>query len=227
MNPDAGKFYGISTACRMMGVSRAAYYKWTHRKVTVHEQENQAIWDYIIELEEKNHDIFGVKRLLTYINTETHYHVSHGRVRRIMRLAGIHASIRLAKRDRQVEKKAFLLVNKRYTVNMGHTFHPVAPNVVWVTDCSEITYGKDNKQKLRLSAVKDLHDHSVIAYCVAPTEMANLVTKTMKLAIENNDGIEPDTVHSDQGATYTSSTYKHVPGGRRYHAQHVTTRDTR
>ncbi|TXJ62852.1 IS3 family transposase, partial [Lacticaseibacillus paracasei] len=50
MNPDAGKFYGISKACRMMGVSRAAYYKWTHRKVTVHEQENQAIRDYIIEL---------------------------------------------------------------------------------------------------------------------------------------------------------------------------------
>ncbi|MCT3319453.1 transposase, partial [Lacticaseibacillus paracasei] len=32
-----------------------------------------------------------------------------------------------------------------------------ATNVVWVTDCSEITYGKDNKQRLRLSAVKDLH----------------------------------------------------------------------
>ena len=59
-----------------------------------------------------------------------------------MRLAGIRASIRVAKRDRQGEKKAFLLVNKLYTVNMGHAFHPVAPNVVWVTDCSEITYGK-------------------------------------------------------------------------------------
>ncbi|MDM7527919.1 IS3 family transposase [Lacticaseibacillus paracasei] len=93
MNPDAGKFYGISTACRMMGVSRAAYYKWTHRKVTVHEQENQAIRDYIIELEEKNHDIFGVKRLMTYINAETQYHVGHGQVRRIMRLAGITHSM--------------------------------------------------------------------------------------------------------------------------------------
>lgn len=104
-------------------------------------------------------------------------------------MEGIRASIRVAKRDRQVEKKAFLLVNKLYTVNMGHAFHPVAPNVVWVTDCSEITYGKDNKQRLRLSAVKDLHDHSVIALCVAPTETADLATKTMKLAIENNDGI--------------------------------------
>ncbi|WP_324250130.1 DDE-type integrase/transposase/recombinase [Lacticaseibacillus paracasei] len=98
-----------------------------------------------------------------------------------------------------MEKKTFLLVNKRYTVNLGHAFYPVAPNVVWVTDCSEITYGKDNKQKLRLSAVKNLHDHIVIAWCVTPTEAAGLVTKTMKLAIENNDGIEPDTVHSDQG----------------------------
>ncbi|WP_237755411.1 DDE-type integrase/transposase/recombinase [Lacticaseibacillus paracasei] len=85
-----------------------------------------------------------------------------------------------------------------------------------------MTYGKDNKQKLQLSAVKDLHDNSVIAWCVAPTETADLVTKTMKLAIENNDGIEPDTVYSDQGTAYTSSTYN-----RRYHAQHVTTRDTR
>ncbi|WP_369412934.1 DDE-type integrase/transposase/recombinase [Lacticaseibacillus paracasei] len=62
-----------------------------------------------------------------------------------------------------------------------------------------MTYGKDNKQKLRLSAVKDLHNHSVIAWCVAPTETADLVTKATKLAIENNDGIMADTVHSDQG----------------------------
>ncbi|WP_239061464.1 IS3 family transposase [Lacticaseibacillus sp. 53-4] len=207
MNPDGGKPYGISAACRIMGISRAAYYKWTHRTVTTHAQENQAIRDYIIELEEKNHYIFGVKRLVTYINAETPYHVSHGRVRRIMRLAGIHASIRVAKHDRQAEKKEFLLANKLYTTNVGHAFHPGTSNMVWVTDCSEITYGKDHKQKLRLSAVKDLHDHSVIAWCVAPTETANLVTKTIKLAIENNDGIEPETVHSDQGSAYTGSTY--------------------
>ena len=36
-NPDAGRFYGISTACQVMGISRAEYYQWTHHKVTVHE----------------------------------------------------------------------------------------------------------------------------------------------------------------------------------------------
>lgn len=124
-----------------------------------------------------------------------------------MRLAGIHASIRVAKHDHQTKKKEFLLANKLYTTNVGHAFHPGAYNVVWVTDCSETTYGKDHKQKLRLSAVKDLHDHSVIARCVAPTETANLVTKTIKLAIENNDSIDPEIVHSDQGSAYTGGTY--------------------
>lgn len=74
MNPDSGQRYGISAACQIMKISRAAYYKWTHRKVTVHDQENQAVLAYIIDLEEKNHYVFGVKRLVTYINMETPYH---------------------------------------------------------------------------------------------------------------------------------------------------------
>lgn len=207
MNPDSGQRYGISAACQIMKISRDAYYKWTHRKVTVHDQENQAVLAYIIDLEEKNHYVFGVKRLVTYINMETPYHVSHGRVRRIMRKAGIQASIRVAKHNRKVEKKEFLLANKLYTVDAGHAFHPDLPNQVWVTDCSELTFGQDDRQKIRLSAIKDLYDHSVIAWCVASTETAALITKTMKLAIKNTNGIKPGIVHSDQGSAYTGRIY--------------------
>ncbi|WP_239061559.1 IS3 family transposase [Lacticaseibacillus suibinensis] len=207
MNPDANNPYGISAACRILGVSRAAYYKWIHRKPTAHQLENEAILTYVIELEEQNHYIFGVKRLVTYINAKTPYHVSHGRVRRIMRQGHIQASIRVAKHDRKAEKKEFLLANKLYTADAGHAFHLIAPNMVWVTDCSELTFGKDNKQKLRLSAVKDLYDHSVIAWFVAPTETAQLVTDTMKLAVKNNGGIKPKILHSDQGSSYTAGSY--------------------
>lgn len=207
MNPDSGQLYGISEACRFLGISRAAYYKWTRRKVTVHERENQAILAYIVTLEEKHHYVFGVKRLVTYINKETPYHVSHGRVRRLMRQGRIRASIRVAKHDRRAERKEFLLANKLYTGDAGHAFHPSMANMVWVTDCSELTYGQDGRQKLRLSAVKDLYDHSVIAWCVAPTETAALTAKTIKLAIKNSGGIKPEIVHSDQGSAYTGGTY--------------------
>lgn len=207
MNPDSAKPYGISTACRALDISRAAYYKWLNRKPTIHQLENQAILEYIIELEENNHYIFGVKRLVTYINVETPYHVSHGRVRRIMRKGHIRASIRVAKHDRRAEKKEYLLANKLYTVDAGHAFHPVRPNLVMVTDCSELTYGIKNEKKLRLSAVKDLYDHSIIAWRVAPTETAQLVTDTIKLALKNNNGIKPKTMHSDQGSAYTGGEY--------------------
>ena len=50
MNPDSAKPYGISTACRALDISRAAYYKWLNRKPTIHQLENQAILEYIIEL---------------------------------------------------------------------------------------------------------------------------------------------------------------------------------
>ncbi|WP_243681751.1 DDE-type integrase/transposase/recombinase, partial [Lacticaseibacillus manihotivorans] len=204
---NSDKPYGISAACRILKVSRAAYYKWLDRKPTAHQLENQAILEYIIELEEKNHYIFGVKRLMTYINAETPYHVSHGRVRRIMRKGHIQASIRVAKHDRKSEKKEYLLANKLYTEEDGHAFHPIQPNLVMVTDCSELTYGIKNEKKVRLSAVKDLYDHSIIAWRVAPTETAQLVTDTIKLAIKNNGGIKPETMHSDQGSAYTGGMY--------------------
>lgn len=207
MNPDSGKPYGISAACLILKISRAAYYKWLNRKPTVHQLENEAILTYMLDLEENNHYIFGVKRLVTYINVETPYHVSHGRVRRIMRRNHIQSSIRVAKRNHKVEKKEYLLANKLYTEDTGHAFHPIGPNLVMVTDCSELTYGIKNEKKLRLSAVKDLHDHSIVGWYVAPTETAQLVTDTIKLAINNNNGIKPEIVHSDQGSAYTGGMY--------------------
>ncbi len=62
--------------CQYVGVSRAAYYKWLHRKVNAHELENEAILAYIVKREESKNYIFGVRTMTTYINKETPYHVS-------------------------------------------------------------------------------------------------------------------------------------------------------
>lgn len=75
-------------------MSRAAYYKWLGHEPTVHELENQAIYKYINQLEEVNHYIFGVNRLVTYINQETPYKVGPTRVRNIMRRGDIKGCIK-------------------------------------------------------------------------------------------------------------------------------------
>ena len=127
--------------CEFLGISRSAYYKWLTHEPSKREIDDKAIVDYIKRLEEKHNYIFGVKRLVSNVNNETAYHVSHGKVRRLMRKHNIVASILVAKHDRQAERKEYILGNKLLTADAKHDFHPDEPNQVWVTDCSELQYG--------------------------------------------------------------------------------------
>lgn len=199
--------------CEFLGVSRSAYYKWLNHKPSKREIDDKAIVDYIKQLEEDHHYVFGVKRLVSYVNNETSHHVSHGKVRRLMKKNNIVASILVSKRDRKAEKKEYILGNKLLTADEIHEFHPDKPNKIWVTDCSEIQYGVKKTGKLRVSAIKDLYDHSVIAWKIEPTETANLVKTTFDLALIDNNGINPEILHSDQGSSYTSGTYNTALAG--------------
>jgi putative transposase len=199
--------------CQFLGVSRAAYYKWLHRRPSQRALEDEGIVKYIKKLEEQHHYIFGVKRLVAYVNNETAYHVSHGKIRRLMRKNNIVASILVAKHDRKAERKEYILGNKLLTVDAKHDFSPEEPNQVWVTDCSELQYGVKHSSKIRVSAIKDLYDHSVIAWSIEPTETATLVTDTFNKAILANSGVKPKILHSDQGSSYTSGKYNTVLAG--------------
>lgn len=145
--------------------------------------------------------------LNNYVNKNTKYHVGHNKVRRLMAENEIKASIRVKKHDRHEEHKEQLSANLLYDADKGHNFHPDEANHIWVTDCSELRYGLRNQYRLRLSAIKDLYDHSIIAWQVAETETSVLVTDTIRLALENTNAIKPAILHSDQGSSYTSGEY--------------------
>ncbi|WP_237756837.1 IS3 family transposase [Levilactobacillus parabrevis] len=203
----------IGLMCQCLEVSRAAYYKWLHRRPNQRELDNEEIYKYIKALEEKRHYIFGVKRLVAYVNKETPYHVSAGRIRRLMKKHNIRASILVAKHDRKAERKEYILGNKLLTADAKHDFHPDKPNQVWVTDCSELKYGIKGGSKIRVSAIKDLYDHHVVAWRIEPTETAALVTDTFSAAILATGGVKPDILHSDQGSSYTSGQYNKALAG--------------
>ncbi|MGY0227490.1 IS3 family transposase [Limosilactobacillus fermentum] len=62
------------------------------------------------------------------------------RVRRIMREHGIKADIRQPRRNRVKEQQQYLEDNV-----LHRQFAPDQPNKVWVTDTTELTYGRGNK----------------------------------------------------------------------------------
>lgn len=69
-----------------------------------------------------------------------------------------------------------------------------------------IEHGQVNRwvKRLRLSAIKNLIDHSIIAWDIEETETADLVTRTLDKALAINNGVKPAVLHSDQGSSYTS-----------------------
>lgn len=76
---------GLVSCASMSAYLGLSTTNWFHRKVNAHRLENEAILLYIIKREEPKNYIFGVRTMTTYINEEISYHVSEGRVRRLMR----------------------------------------------------------------------------------------------------------------------------------------------
>ncbi|MCB7177504.1 IS3 family transposase [Lactiplantibacillus plantarum] len=177
MNSDNDQPYNIGYLCTYTGISRSSYYKWLNHGLSQRQIDDQAVVKYMIELEEQHNYIYGVESLTMYVNKNTKYHVGHNKVRRLMVENEIKASIRVKKHDRHEEHKEQLSANLLYDADKGHNFHPDEANHIWVTDCSELRYGLRNQYRLRLSAIKDLYDHSIIAWQVAETETSVLVNR--------------------------------------------------
>lgn len=196
--------------CRLVKISRAAYYKWLNHEPSKRQNDDDQIVTYMIQLEKKHSYIYGVERLKMYVNMETSFHACSSHIRRLMHENNIKASIRVFKHDRKAERKEIIFGNKLLDEKMNHTFQQTKANTVWVTDCSELRFGPDFKYKLRLSAIKDLYDHSIIAWSVAPTETAKLVTDTLESALTEHASDRPAIIHSDQGSAYTSKVYNQV-----------------
>ncbi|MGR6687777.1 IS3 family transposase [Furfurilactobacillus rossiae] len=200
-NPRTHKPYVIEQLCALTGIKRAAYYKWTHRKPNQRELDNEVIWQFIEEREARDYGIYGSQRMTRLINRETEFHVNRKRVYRLMDAHGMTASIRKAKVDRKSQKAEVITANI-----LDRKFSANEPNQRWVTDCTELQYGIDTLNKVKLSAIKDLYDHSIIAYNLSDTETAAAVTITLHRALETCPDAEP-LLHTDRGSAYTARIY--------------------
>lgn len=60
---------------------------------------------------------------------------------------------------------------------------------------------------MRLSAIKDLNDHSIIAWDIEETETADLMTQTFDKALAISNGVKSEVLHSDQESSYTSGVF--------------------
>ena len=121
-------------------------------------------------------------------------------VRELMREMGLQSITQYSKRDYLKEKR----LAKKQNV-LQRQFKADEPNRVWVSD---VTCFKINNKYLYVCAILDLFSRRGIAYRVSPKNSTYLITSTFRQAYQNRNAPQSLVFHSDQGAQYTSMTFR-------------------
>lgn len=192
--------YPIYELCRLGGVSRAAYYKWLHRKTPNYELQNQYIAKEIEKIHAESPDK-GYRRIRDELERYHDICVNDKRVLRICRKLNIKSTIKYANNGctRQSANPQYIAENI-----LNREFRADAPNEKWLTDVTEFHYYVGlEKHKIYLSAILDLYDRRIVSYAIREHNNNTLVFDTLDMAIKENPNAHP-LFHSDRGFQYTS-----------------------
>lgn len=197
--------YGVPVelSCELLGVSRAAYYRWLSGKKCARELENEKIAEIVEKIHTENPDK-GYRRIKDDLAHDHKLNVNEKRVLRICRSLDIKSTIKY--RNNGCTRQA---ANPQHIADnvLNRQFHASAPNSKWLTDVTEFKYyiGPEVR-KIYLSAILDLYDRRIVSYIIRDRNDNPLVFDTLDAAIAANPDAHP-LFHSDRGFQYTNRVF--------------------
>ncbi len=197
------KGYPIESCCKVLGVSRSAYYKWTSGEQSNREQQNKEIAEKIEKIHAENPDK-GYRRINDDLQHDYDIQVNDKRVLRICRVLNIKSTIKYANHGctRNADNPQFIAENI-----LDRQFYASQPNEKWVTDVTEFKwYEGVEVHKIYLSAILDLYDRRIVAYVIGDSNNNPLVFETFDKAVAANPDAHP-LFHSDRGFQYTNRAF--------------------
>jgi transposase InsO family protein len=192
----------VSTLCRVLGVSRAGYYKWRAEPFGRRRQADAALLVHVRREFYRLRRRYGSPRLCRELRAAGHV-CSEKRVARLMRLAGLRA------------RGAHRFV---VTTNAGHA-RPVAENVLgrrfavggrgdlnrrWASD---ITYVPTRQGWLYLAVILDVASRRVVGWATSVRLDQELALAALRMARWRR-GACGALHHSDRGSQYASAAYQ-------------------
>lgn len=194
------KNYAIRKLCKIAGIQRSSYYKWTNRKESKNEQFNKELMPKILDAYEEKDGILGYRQMTIKLNRENDFHVNEKRIYRLMNIMNLKSVCRKKRKNyikSTPEVTAENLLNREfYASNFGEK---------WLTDVTEMKYSLGSKAYL--SAILDLGDKSIVSFILGHSNNNALVFETFDIAHELYPKVKP-LFHSDRGFQYTSKVFK-------------------
>ena len=190
----------MESACKLLKVSRSAYYKWLSGKLSQRQTENERIATLAEEIHEKD-PAKGYRRIRDDLERYHDTKVNDKRVLRICRAKDIKSTIKYANNGctRQAANPQYIAENI-----LNREFHADFPNEKWLTDVTEFKWHDGPiVHKIYLSAILDLYDRRIVSFVIRNSNDNPLVFSTFDAAIEANPEAHP-IFHSDRGFQYTN-----------------------
>ena len=119
--------FPVSVACRLLGVSRSAFYAWERGVPSDRALTDAWLLEQIKQIHGEHRGVYGWRRIHAELRIAHGVRVSGKRVRRLMRQAGLSGLVRKRRRGTTIRvpgvRVADDLVERR--------FRPDGPNVLW------------------------------------------------------------------------------------------------
>lgn len=192
--------YPVAKICRILDLNRSSYYQWLHREKSARERENEELLHKMGQLYVEVHGIYGYRRLTDELNARYETKYNYKRIYRLARLVDLKAVIR---RKRPHYQRSTPEVTAENILNRDFTAENL--NEKWLADVTEFKYGLG--EKLYLSAILDLKDHSIVSFAMGKCNNNQLVFDTFDLAVSKYPDARP-IFHSDRGFQYTNRQFK-------------------
>lgn len=183
--------YPLPKLLKKVELARSSYY--FHGSIKGREDKYTQERSKIRQLFEKNRKRYGVRRLRKELLKEG-IKLSKGVIRRLMLEEGLIAKGQTQKRYYSYKGEITPAVPNL----INRDFQAASPNEKWLTDITEFSIPAG---KVYLSPIIDCYDGAVIARTMGISPNADLVNKSLEIAIATLHG-ENTIVHSDRGCHY-------------------------
>lgn len=198
---DNYRHVGLSRFCRLLGITRQAYYQHLWHKQIQNIEHSLILRE--VKVIRRNHRHMGARKLYELIQPFLLEHqIKMGRDGLFDLLSANYMLVRRKKRNCYTTQSKHWF--RKYS-NLIKDFTPTAINQLWVSD---ITYWKMQSGYVYISFVTDAYSHKIVGYNVAETLDAIQSIQALKMALLGLNGVTSHLCHhSDRGVQYCSEEY--------------------
>jgi len=192
----------IARLCRVLDVSRSAYYAWQKQPTSPRAQANSALANQVQTVFDASQQTYSSRRIRMALRGQG-IHCGRARVARLMRQLTLQVP---RQRKRVVTTKA----NPRDPSGenkLARAFSAQCPNQKWLVD---ITYIHTQEGTLYLAGVLDVFSRKIVGWSMEDHLRDELTQAALAMALHTRQPQPGLLHHSDRGFQYTSADYHAV-----------------